>query len=62
MPQSGSHAVQPPTDAITTNPANYLGAWGKTRLPRCSKVISTAYFCCTHLPPLAEIAIPVRSH
>lgn len=35
-----------------TNPANYLVAWPKRRLPRYSKVNSTA----PHLP-LAEIAI-----
>lgn len=50
MPQSGL----PPCNLRDTiaNPANYLAVWGKRRLPRYSKVISTA----THLP-LAEIAI-----
>lgn len=50
MPQSGF----PPCNLrdTITNPANYLVAWGKRRLPRYPKVISTA----PHLP-LAEIAI-----
>lgn len=50
MPQSGF----PPCNLrdTITNPANNLVAWGQRRLPRYSKVISTA----PHLP-LAEIAI-----